>query len=144
MDGPGKYQSADGKDEPYFSPSQSSEPSVHSGVPLFSPLNFSIMPQQTHPILQRGPQIPPRQRGGIHPQVMNCPLPPSELPVLALGAPSAPVPTGQPVLGTLFHGPMVLAQGEVMFDPSTPPPFADRAQMQTPRRNGVLKITNVS
>ncbi|OAP56924.1 hypothetical protein AYL99_09036 [Fonsecaea erecta] len=31
----------------------------------------------------------------------------------------------------------------VPFDPSTPPPFADRAQLQFPRRHGVLKIENI-
>ncbi|EXJ62942.1 hypothetical protein A1O7_03386 [Cladophialophora yegresii CBS 114405] len=74
---------------------------------------------------------------------MSGPLPANDFPVLALANPSASLPAGQPIVGNLYHGPMLLAQTEVIFDPSTPPPFADRAQMQTPRRHGVLKITNI-
>ena len=140
MDGQAAHQCYEGQEgvQYYVPPSQPSGfpqiPLEYGAAPLFSPMTYPILP------------APPAM--GLDPansQVMNGPLLAGGLPVL--GHQPGPASFGQvnqPTPATVYHAPMAVAQGEVAFDPSTPPPFADRAQMQTPRRHGVLKVTNVS
>jgi hypothetical protein len=120
MDGQGVYRAFEDQEgvQDFVSPSQSSKNpptrSVQGGVPLYSPMSFSVM---ASPV-------------AINPQALTYGSGPHSVINGALM-------TGRPAVPALQHDPLV-------FDPSTPPPFADRAQMQTPRGHGVLKITNVS
>lgn len=144
MDGSGHYQPAQGPGGMHFySPAQLPQfpqTPVQGGVPLYPAMNFPVMPVQLATNSLTPAQFPLQPAVGIHPAMMNNMMPGRGLPP---PGPSTPTPAKQ-AIPTFHHGPMAVAQPEVPFDPNTPPPFADRAQMQTPRRNGVLKIANVS
>ena len=137
MDASGQYHVAAGREavQVFSHPhalQYSENPSFQGGLPLLSPMNFPTAPVQLGPM--PATHIPLQQALGLHPAVMNN-ISPTPLP---------PAPVGRPGIATFHHGPMAEPQPEVSFDPATPPPFVDRAQMHTPRRNGVFKITNVS
>jgi hypothetical protein len=123
---------------PSTCPQTQSEPRVIA--PLHSPIKFAVPMQQ--PMQFQPAEL---QAGRFLPMTMNGLLPATGLPGLAPQAGPLPYPeTYLPTPGVVHQGPTTMAQAEVMFDPRTPPPFADRAQLQTPRRHGVLKVTNVS
>ena len=68
----------------------------------------------------------------------------------AFNLPSMPVnPQNTPMAGQVFQNSgfapnMVVDRGSVPFDPNSPAPFVDRAQLVGPRNHGVIKIKNVS
>ncbi|EXJ71936.1 uncharacterized protein A1O5_04437 [Cladophialophora psammophila CBS 110553] len=137
MEGPPGFNSVPSDDHlPY--------PSVPPIAPtLPTPANFHA-----------GIQLPPQQGVGV----MNMGGPAlaamnAATPLLTMPAPSVPnfyLPNNNPFSSAVVHGPaqavnvMTTSNGAAPFDPNTPPPFADRAQLQFPRRHGVLKIINVS
>ncbi len=136
MDGTGQNQPAQGQEGVHFySPAQYQFPGtpVPGGATLYAPVQYPMNPLTPA-------HFPLEPAVGFHPAFMNNMMPGRGLPP---PGPSTATPVRQ-AIPTFHHGPMAIAQPEVPFDPSTPPPFADRAQMQTPRRNGVLKVANVS
>ncbi|KIW96877.1 uncharacterized protein Z519_02268 [Cladophialophora bantiana CBS 173.52] len=132
---------------PGFNPVLSDGPPPYPSVPplapqLPTPANFHA-----------GIQFPPQQGVGVvnmgDPALaaMNA-----AAPLLTMPAPSVPnlyLPNNTPFSSAVVYGPaqavnvMTTSNAAVPFDPSTPPPFADRAQLQFPRRHGVLKIINI-
>ena len=144
----------DGNMQYYASSGQPSSALPHapppSAPPQYPMVHRAAHPPPTFPNLQPALHLSTQQivgaLNGRPVAAMNGPLP--------AGAPMAMVPAPHfyqenytqlpPNMQVVQHPLAVMQQVEVPFDPSTPPPFPDRAELQVPRRHGVLKITNVS
>ncbi|OAG37915.1 hypothetical protein AYO21_07887 [Fonsecaea monophora] len=116
------------------------------------PVNF-------HPGIHLAPQhgvgVGSMNMNGLTMAGMNGAMPAT--PILTMPTPSVPnfyIPNNDPFsAGVVYQAPpplpasqpvplRIMTDPAVPFDPNTPPPFADRAQLLMPRRHGVLKIMN--